>query len=68
LEEIRKCREEAGGPFFNTRENKRLREQQEQLRKEEELRRANMIKPSNIKSTMKDQICVSKLDRMDHQF
>ncbi|CDW78730.1 UNKNOWN [Stylonychia lemnae] len=44
MEEIQKCRVQTGGPFFNKRENKRLREQQEKVRKEEELRQQQLMK------------------------
>lgn len=38
LDEIRKCREELGGPFFSKRENLKLKKEQEQFRKDEDLR------------------------------
>lgn len=41
LEEIEKCRKQDGGPFFNKKENQRLKYQQEKFRKEEEGRISN---------------------------
>ena len=38
LEEIEKCKQEMGGPFFNKRENQRHRQEQEQIRMQEEMR------------------------------
>ena len=38
LEEIEKCKHEMGGPFFNKRENQRHRQEQEQIRMQEEMR------------------------------
>lgn len=42
MDEIQKCREELGGPFFNKRDNQRLRKHHEQVRKQEESRNALM--------------------------
>eukprot|EP00347_Sterkiella_histriomuscorum_P017096 403350684 len=51
LEELQRCREEAGGgPFFNKKENLRFREQQDQIRLQEEMRQQKLRSKNSLQA------------------